>query len=104
MVFSTQSTHKLLAGLSQALADPVQDSQTGNWDRHLQRGLPDAYLDLAPIRDHRVMRCGGGNDGAAGGRFLMVEGSIAEALDFRRAMRKVDVELGRTGGSRSGGR
>ena len=62
--------------------------------RRLQRGLSDAHLDLAAVFDHRLVRRGGGDDGSAGGTAL-VEESIAEALDFRRAMRKVD-EVGQT--------
>jgi arginine decarboxylase len=93
MIFSTQSTHKLLAGLSQASQILVQDSETQARPRHLQRGLPDAHLDLAAVRDHRLLRRRGGDDGSAGGTAL-VEESIAEALDFRRAMRKVDEEWG----------
>jgi arginine decarboxylase len=34
--------------------------------RRLQRGLPDAHLDLAAVRDHRLLRRGGGDDGGAG--------------------------------------
>src|SRR5690606_138187 len=41
MVFSTQSTHKLLAGLSQASQILVQDSQTRPLDRH---SFNEAYL------------------------------------------------------------
>jgi hypothetical protein len=94
MVFSTQSTHKLLAGLSQASQILVQDSREPQArPRRVQRGLPDAHLDLAAVRDHRLVRRGGGDDGAAG-RHALVEESIAEALDFRRAMRKVDEEFG----------
>ena len=48
MIFATQSTHKLLAGLSQASQILVQESQTRKLDRErLQRGLPDAHVDLA---------------------------------------------------------
>ena len=44
IVFATQSTHKLLAGISQASQVLVQDSQTRKLDRApLQRGLPDAH-------------------------------------------------------------
>ncbi len=49
------------------LADPgagLADPQAR--PRHLQRGLPDAHLDLAAVRDHRVLRRGGGDDGGAG--------------------------------------
>ena len=41
MVFATQSTHKLLAGMSQASQVLVQDSQTRKLDPHL---FNEAYL------------------------------------------------------------
>jgi arginine/lysine/ornithine decarboxylase len=92
---ATQSIHKLLAGISQASQVLVQDSQTVKLDQHLlQRGLPDAHL--APARSTRIIAsC----DVAAAmmeppGGTALVEESIAEALDFRRAMRKVDEEYG----------
>ena len=82
----------------------VQDSQTqARLDYH---SFNEAYLmhtsTIAAVRDHRQLRCGGGDDGGPAGTAL-VEESVSEALDFRRAMRKVDEEFGSsTGGSRSG--
>jgi arginine decarboxylase len=93
MIF-TQSTHKLLAGLSQASQMLVRNRKPSSWTRRLQRGLPDAHLDLAAVLDHRLLRRGRGHDGSPGGTAL-VEESILEALDFRRAMRKVDEEWGK---------
>jgi arginine decarboxylase len=95
MVYATQSTHKLLAGLSQASQVLVQDSQTRKLDRHL---FNEAYLMHTSTSPQYaiIASC----DVAAammeppGGRAL-VEESILEALDFRRAMRKVDKEFGR---------
>ena len=67
MIFATHSTHKLLAGISQASQILVQDSREAEArPAHLQRGVPDAHVDLAAVRDHRVVRRGGGDDGAAG--------------------------------------
>ena len=67
MIFATHSTHKLLAGISQASQILVQDSRDPEArPADLQRGLPDAHVDLAAVRDHRVLRRGGGDDGAAG--------------------------------------
>jgi arginine decarboxylase len=95
MVYATQSTHKLLAGLSQASQVLVQDSQNVKLDKHL---FNEAYLmhtstspqysiiascDVAAA----MMEPPGGN--------ALVEESILEALDFRRAMRKVDEEFGK---------
>ena len=94
MVFSTQSTHKLLAGLSQASQILVEDATNNKLDRDV---FNEAYLmhtstspqysivascDVAAA----MMEAPGGN--------VLVEESIMEALDFRRAMRKVDEEWG----------
>ena len=95
MVFSTQSTHKLLAGLSQASQVLVQDSQRRKLDKHL---FNEAYLMHSSTSPQYaiIASC----DVAAammeppGGTALVAE-SIREALDFRRAMRKVDKEFGR---------
>ena len=94
MVFATQSTHKLLAGLSQASQILVQDSETRKLD------LPsfnEAFLMHTSTSPQYaiIASC----DVAAammeppGGRAL-VEESISEALDFRRAMRKVESDFG----------
>ncbi|GAB2889287.1 arginine/lysine/ornithine decarboxylase [Uliginosibacterium flavum] len=94
MVFSTQSTHKLLAGLSQASQILVQDSETRKLDKDL---FNEAYLMHTSTSPQYaiIASC----DVAAemmdspGGPAL-VEESIAEAMEFRRAMRKVDEEWG----------
>ncbi len=65
LVFATQSTHKLLAGLSPGFANPgagFGDAQTRF--PPLQRSLSDAHLDLAAVRHHRFVRCGCSDDGA----------------------------------------
>jgi arginine decarboxylase len=94
MVFSTQSTHKLLAGLSQASQILVQDSETRQLDRHR---FNEAYLMHTSTSPQYaiIASC----DVAAAmmeppGGTALVEESIMEALDFRRAMRKVDEEFG----------
>jgi len=94
MVFSTQSTHKLLAGLSQASQILVQDSKTRKLDRDI---FNEAYLMHTSTSPQYsiIASC----DVAAAmmeppGGPALVEESIAEALDFRRAMRKVDEEFG----------
>lgn len=94
MVFATQSTHKLLAGLSQASQILVEDAENNKLDRDV---FNEAYLmhtstspqysivasiDVAAA----MMEAPEGN--------VLVEESIMEALDFRRAMRKVDEEWG----------
>lgn len=94
MVFSTQSTHKLLAGLSQASQILVQDAENNHLDRDI---FNEAYLMHTSTSPQYaiIASC----DVAAAmmeppGGPALVEESIAEALDFRRAMRKVDEEWG----------
>nr|SPS06784.1 Lysine decarboxylase [Candidatus Nitrotoga fabula] len=94
MVFSTQSTHKMLAGLSQASQILVQDSEANKLDRDC---FNEAYLMHTSTSPQYaiIASC----DVAAAmmeppGGTALVEESIAEALDFRRAMRKVGEEWG----------
>ncbi|MFM9879388.1 MAG: Orn/Lys/Arg decarboxylase N-terminal domain-containing protein [Burkholderiaceae bacterium] len=94
MVYATQSIHKLLAGLSQASHVLVQDSQTVQLDRPL---FNEAYLMHTSTSPQYsiIASC----DVAAAmmeppGGTALVEESIAEALDFRRAMRKIDEAYG----------
>jgi len=94
MVFATQSTHKLLAGLSQASQILVQDCEGRQLDRD---AFNEAYLMHTSTSPQYsiIASC----DVAAAmmeepGGTALVEESIAEALDFRRAMRKVDEEWG----------
>ena len=94
MVFSTQSTHKLLAGLSQASQILVQDSQTGRLDKDVFNEAFLMHMSTSP-QYAIIASC----DVAAAmmeppGGTALVEESIREALDFRRAMRKVDEEYG----------
>src|SRR5258707_1191627 len=95
MIFATHSTHKLLAGLSQASQILVSESEKQKLDRHV---FNEAYLmhtstspQYAIIASCDVaaamMEPPGGN--------ALVQESIAEAIDFRRAMRKVDDEWGK---------
>jgi arginine decarboxylase len=94
MVFSTQSTHKLLAGLSQASQILVQDAEENRLDRDI---FNEAYLMHTSTSPQYaiIASC----DVAAAmmeppGGTALVEESLAEALEFRRAMRKVDEEFG----------
>jgi arginine decarboxylase len=94
VVYSTQSLHKLLAGISQASHVLVQDSQDTKLDRHL---FNEAYLMHTSTSPQYsiIASC----DVAAAmmeppSGTALVEESIAEALDFRRAMRKVEAEFG----------
>ena len=94
MVFSTQSTHKLLAGLSQASQILVQDAEQNQLDRdvfneaylmHTSTSPQYAIIASCDVASAMMEEPGG---------TALVEESIAEALDFRRAMRKVDKEWG----------
>lgn len=94
MVFATHSTHKMLAGLSQASQITVQDAQTRQLDRNV---FNEAYLMHTSTSPQYaiIASC----DVAAAmmeppGGTALVEESIREAMDFRRAMRKVAVEYG----------
>ncbi len=94
MIFSTQSTHKLLAGLSQASQILVQDALENRLDRDV---FNEAYLMHTSTSPQYsiIASCdvAAAMMEAPGGQAL-VEESIAEALDFRRAMRKIDEEWG----------
>ena len=94
LIFSTQSTHKLLAGLSQASQILVQESETVQLDRD---SFNEAYLmHISTSPQYAIIAsC----DIAAAmmeppGGTALVEESILEALDFRRAMKKIDQEWG----------
>ncbi|KAG0321838.1 hypothetical protein BGZ97_010136 [Linnemannia gamsii] len=94
LVFATHSTHKLLAGISQASQIVVQDSEHFTFDRHR---FNEAYLMHTSTSPQYaiIASC----DVAAAmmeppGGTALVEESIAEALDFRRAMRKVGADYG----------
>jgi len=95
MVFATHSTHKLLAGLSQAAQITVQDAQERTLDRNV---FNEAYLMHTSTSPQYaiIASC----DVAAAmmeppGGTALVEESISEAMDFRRAMRKVESEFGK---------
>ncbi|MEQ1876222.1 MAG: arginine/lysine/ornithine decarboxylase [Bdellovibrionia bacterium] len=94
MVFATQSTHKTLAGLSQASQILVQDSETKKLNHHVFNEAYMMHTSTSP-QYSIIASC----DVAAAmmeapGGTALVEESINEAMDFRRAMRKVDEEWG----------
>ncbi|MDW3207383.1 MAG: arginine/lysine/ornithine decarboxylase [Alphaproteobacteria bacterium] len=94
MTYATQSVHKLLAGISQASHVLVQDSQGVGLDRHRFNEAYLMHISTSP-QYSIIASC----DVAAAmmeppGGTALVEESIYEALDFRRAMRKVDEEFG----------
>jgi len=95
MIFATHSTHKLLAGLSQASQIVVQDSEERSLDRNLFNEAFLMHTSTSP-QYAIIASC----DVAAAmmeppGGTALVEESIREALDFRRAMRKVESEFGK---------
>src|SRR5215831_10077069 len=95
LVFATQSTHKLLAGISQASQVLVQDSETRKLDPHL---FNEAYLMHSSTSPQYAIIASCDVSAAmmeAPGGSALVEESILESLDFRRAMRKVDGEFGK---------
>jgi arginine decarboxylase len=95
LVFATQSTHKLLAGISQASQVLVQDSQERKLDRHL---FNEAYLMHSSTSPQYAIIASCDVAAAmmeAPGGPALVEESIAEAMDFRRAMRKVEKDYGK---------
>ncbi len=94
MIFSTQSTHKILAGLSQASQILVSEPENKKFNHHI---FNEAYLMHTSTSPQYsiIASC----DVAASmmeapGGTALVEESIAEAMDFRRAMLKVDEEWG----------
>ncbi len=94
VIYATHSTHKLLAGLSQASQIMVQDAAERTLDRNV---FNEAYLMHTSTSPQYaiIASC----DVAAAmmeppGGTALVEESIKEALNFRRAMRKVESEFG----------
>ncbi len=94
IIFSTQSTHKMLAGLSQASQILVSESENKKLNHFV---FNEAYLMHTSTSPQYsiIASC----DVAAAmmeapGGTALVEESITEAMDFRRAMRKVDKEWG----------
>ena len=94
MIYATHSTHKMLAGLSQASQITVQDAENRPLDRNV---FNEAYLMHTSTSPQYaiIASC----DVAAAmmeppGGTALVEESIREAMDFRRAMRKVSHEYG----------
>ncbi|MGH1357836.1 MAG: Orn/Lys/Arg decarboxylase N-terminal domain-containing protein [Burkholderiaceae bacterium] len=94
MIYATQSTHKLLAGLSQASQILVQDSESRELDRFRFNEAFLMHTSTSP-QYAIIASC----DVAAAmmeppGGTALVEESIFESLEFRRAMRKVASEFG----------
>ncbi|RYZ70369.1 MAG: lysine decarboxylase, partial [Proteobacteria bacterium] len=93
MIFSTQSTHKTLAGLSQASQILVREPEKKKLNRQIfneaylmHTSTSPQYSIIASCDVAAAMMEG------AGGRAL-VEDSIREACDFRSAMKKTENEI-----------
>ena len=94
LMFATQSTHKLLAGLSQASQVLVQDAEDTKLDRDC---FNEAYLMHTSTSPQYAIIASCDVSAAmmeSPGGTTLVEESIAEAMDFRRAMREVDDKFG----------
>ena len=94
MIFSTQSTHKMLAGLSQASQILVQNGTENILDRDV---FNEAYLMHTSTSPQYAIIASCDVAAAmmeAPGGTALVEESLSEALEFRRAMRKVGDEYG----------
>ncbi|MGI9026902.1 MAG: Orn/Lys/Arg decarboxylase N-terminal domain-containing protein, partial [Burkholderiaceae bacterium] len=94
MIYATQSTHKMLAGLSQASQILVRESESVKLDPTIFNEAFLMHTSTSP-QYAIIASC----DIAAAmmeppGGTALVEESILEALDFRRAMRKIDEEFG----------
>ena len=95
MIFATHSTHKLLAGISQASQIIVQESENRKLDKTT---FNEAYLMHTSTSPQYAIIASCDVAAAmmeAPGGHALVEESISEARDFRRAMRKVDDEWGK---------
>ena len=95
MIFATHSTHKLLAGISQASQIIVQESENRKLDKTT---FNEAYLMHTSTSPQYAIIASCDVSAAmmeAPGGHALVEESISEALDFRRAMRKVHDEWGK---------
>ncbi len=89
IIYSTQSTHKLLAGLSQASQILVQDSRNRKFDTSrfnesylMHTSTSPQYAIIASCDVSAAMM-------ESPGGTALVQESIVEALEFRRAMRRV---------------
>lgn len=97
MVFATQSTHKLLAGLSQASQILVQDAEQTKLDKTvfneaylMHTSTSPQYAIIASCDISAAMMEGTGGH-------ALVEESITEAMEFRRAIIRIRDEQGSAG-------
>ncbi len=94
LIFATQSTHKMLAGLSQASQILIAESENKKLNENIfneaflmHTSTSPQYSIIASCDVAAAMMEGPGGS-------ALVEESINESMDFRRAMQKVDNEWG----------
>ncbi|AWD32231.1 Biodegradative arginine decarboxylase [Candidatus Kinetoplastibacterium sorsogonicusi] len=95
IIFATHSTHKLLAGISQASQIIVQEAENKKLDRNV---FNEAYLMHSSTSPQYAIIASCDVSAAMmepPGGTALVEESIRESMDFRRAMRKVESEFGK---------
>lgn len=92
LIFSTQSTHKMLAGLSQASQILVQDSENKKLNKFvfneaymMHTSTSPQYSIIASCDVSAAMM-----DGADGAN--LVAGTLKESMDFRKAMRQAEKQ------------
>lgn len=92
VIYSTQSTHKLLAGISQASQILVQESEQRKLDTSrfnesylMHMSTSPQYAIIASCDVAAAMM-------EAPGGTALVQESIVEALEFRRAMRRIESD------------
>ena len=93
-IYSTQSTHKVLAGLSQASQVLVQESENSHFSPQL---FNEAYMMHTSTSPQYSIIASCDVSAAmmeAPGGTAMIEESLNESIDFRLAMEKVDKDWG----------
>ncbi|SDT16286.1 arginine/lysine/ornithine decarboxylase [Actinoplanes derwentensis] len=93
VVYATQSTHKLLAGLSQASQILVQDTTGGHFDERVFAQAYRMHTSTSP-QYAIIASCDVSAEMMAGRRGpALVEETITEAMEFRRAVIRTGEEL-----------
>jgi arginine decarboxylase len=97
VVYATQSTHKMLAGLSQASQILVQDTATGHFDERVFAQAYRMHTSTSP-QYAIIASCDVSAEMMAGKRGpALVEETITEAMEFRRTIIRVGAEYAGSG-------
>jgi arginine decarboxylase len=97
VVYATQSTHKLLAGLSQASQILVQDTTDGHFDERVFAQAYRMHTSTSP-QYAIIASCDVSAEMMAGKRGpALVEETITEAMEFRRTVIRVGEEYAESG-------